>query len=973
MHIKHLFITLLAAFFSLQALAIDTDSDGMTDDYETSQGYDPNTYTKIVYVDDSQVNDTGDGLSLVNAKKTISAAVNISKDSNYENVILVAAGTYTGSSNRDITFGGFDIKLKSIAGAATTIIDLENTSRFLVANSNETLNSLIDGFTIKNGWGDNGGAISLWQSSLTIKNCMFKDNSTSDGGGALWVDTGQCNIENCSFSNNYSNWGSAVGFYKNGSSTIKNCSFVGNKADDCGTLAFNCWASGTVLNIEKCKFINNQANNQAAAIFLKHYQITTNISNCLFFDNFAGWCPDIRTDSGPSTLNIKNITVARSKYTNNPLCYFSSNTTVTIENSILHGRYSASSSFTANNNCTQQDISSYGTGNITAIAELTGSGQLKSGSPLIDAGKSSGAPADDIDGIVRPAGSGIDIGCYEFVDSDSDGMDDAWEIANFGDLTKTASGDEDDDQLNNLAEYNYGTNPNNSDTDGDGCNDKSEIDTGYNPLLPLKVIYVDNARPDDSGDGLTLTTAKKTIWGAVPALTQVEYENEILLAAGTYAGASNRKVYSSGCPARIRSSTGAANTIIDLEQSGYFFDTYAPAIFDGLTIKNSSQSDVDGCSIFAEDSEMLLRNCIFKDNSTDGWGGAIYFYACKILLENCVFDGNLAYGGGAVAIQNSYKATIKSCEFNNNATTYGRAPAILIDTSSIDVEIEKCKFTNNIGGGECGALYMISHGGPATINASNCLFMGNIDSNGRGDIYIDGDGNANITNVTVVKANTSAVACRLGSRIAVELQNNIIHGWMDRWGPLTANNNAYQISLDSYGSNNIVTTNPMVDADGKLLENSSCIDTGLAIGAPAYDLAGISRPQGSGVDLGCYEYVLAITDTDNDGMDDDWENTHFGNLSQTAAGDFDNDGVSNLDEYGGGTNPTVIADSDSDGMSDDWESVYMGDTSRDGSGDFDSDGITDLEEYNQGRRPDKAAENDSTNILQLEVFTSLYQ
>ena len=846
---------------------VDTDLDGICDHEEVFNGYNPTVYTKVVYVDVSRPDDTEDGLSLASAKKTISAAVNISKDSNYENVILVAAGTYTGASNRDISFGGFDIKLKSIDGAATTIIDLENASRFLVANSGESLNSLIDGFTIKNGWGDNGGAICLWQSSLTIKNCIFNNNSTSAHGGAVWVNKGQSNIENCNFTNNYSTWGSAVGYYENGSSTVKNCSFVGNKVDNCGALAFDCWTSGVTLNIEKCKFVNNYASGNIASLYLKCYQITANINNCLFFDNFASWCPDIRTESGPSTLNIRNVTVAKSKYTNNILCYFSSNTTVTIENSILHGEYSASSSFTANNNCTQQDISSYGTGNITAIAELTGTGQLKSGSPLIDAGKLSDAPADDIDGITRPAGSGVDIGCYEFTDSDNDGMDDAWETVNFGDLNKTAIGDEDNDQLNNLAEYNYGTNPNVSDTDGDGFSDKTEIDTGYNPLLPLKTIYVDNARPDDNGDGLTLATAKKTIWAAVSVAKQVEYENEILLAAGTYAGSSNRRVYSSGCPVRIRSSAGAANTVIDLEQSAYFFNTYAPAIIDGLTIKNSSESDVEGCSIFAEDSEILFRNCVFKDNSTEGWGGAMYFYSCKILLENCVFDGNLAYGGGAVAIQNSYKATIKSCEFNDNATTYGKAPAILIDTSSIDVKIEKCKFTNNLGSGECGAFYMISHGGPTTLNATNCLFMGNIDSNGRGDIYIDGDANANITNVTVVKADTSTAACCFGSGVTVELQNNIIHGWIDRWGALTANNNAYQASLDSYGSNNIVTTNPMVDARGNLLENSPCIDTGLATGAPVQDLAGISRPQGTGIDIGCYEYA----DSDNDGIADNTE------------------------------------------------------------------------------------------------------
>lgn len=41
----------------------------------------------------------------------------------------------------------------------------------------------------------------------------------------------------------------------------------------------------------------------------------------------------------------------------------------------------------------------------------------------------------------------------------------------------------------------------------------------------------------------------------------------------------------------------------------------------------------------------------------------------------------------------------------------------------------------------------------------------------------------------------------------------------------------------------------------------------------------------------------ALTDTDSDSLDDGWEVTYFGNLSQTGSGDFDSDGMTNLEEY----------------------------------------------------------------------------
>jgi hypothetical protein len=49
----------------------------------------------------------------------------------------------------------------------------------------------------------------------------------------------------------------------------------------------------------------------------------------------------------------------------------------------------------------------------------------------------------------------------------------------------------------------------------------------------------------------------------------------------------------------------------------------------------------------------------------------------------------------------------------------------------------------------------------------------------------------------------------------------------------------------------------------------------------------------------------AFTDTDSDGMDDDWETQSFGDLSQTAASDFDADGMTNGEEYDDGFDPTV--------------------------------------------------------------------
>jgi hypothetical protein len=48
---------------------------------------------------------------------------------------------------------------------------------------------------------------------------------------------------------------------------------------------------------------------------------------------------------------------------------------------------------------------------------------------------------------------------------------------------------------------------------------------------------------------------------------------------------------------------------------------------------------------------------------------------------------------------------------------------------------------------------------------------------------------------------------------------------------------------------------------------------------------------------------VACVDCDSDGLLDSWEVTYFGNLDQTGAGDFDGDGLTNLQEFAAATNP----------------------------------------------------------------------
>jgi hypothetical protein len=86
---------------------------------------------------------------------------------------------------------------------------------------------------------------------------------------------------------------------------------------------------------------------------------------------------------------------------------------------------------------------------------------------------------------------------YTVLDTDADGMPDAWEREHFGDLFKNENGDEDGDGLSNLNEYLRGADPNARDTDGDGVPDGWEANNGFDPLNGA------DAAQDPDGDGYT--------------------------------------------------------------------------------------------------------------------------------------------------------------------------------------------------------------------------------------------------------------------------------------------------------------------------------------------------------------------------------------------------------------------------------------------------------------------------------------
>ncbi len=177
--------------------------------------------------------------------------------------VLVAPGTYTGSGNRDIRFGGRHVVLASESGRDFTTIDCQHSGRAFIFDCGERQSTVVQGFTITNGTADHGGALWCPAASPWILECSFVGNSAEFGGAIYFagVDSLQY-VDYCTFSDNHAaDYGGAIYTYS-ARPYVYECEFTGNSAGINGG-AISC-KTGTVASIYNSFFTSNTASDGGA-------------------------------------------------------------------------------------------------------------------------------------------------------------------------------------------------------------------------------------------------------------------------------------------------------------------------------------------------------------------------------------------------------------------------------------------------------------------------------------------------------------------------------------------------------------------------------------------------------------------------------------------------------------------------------------------------------------------------------------
>ena len=196
--------------------------------------------------------------------------------------ILVAPGTYRGSHNRAISFGGKNLTLRSEAGASVTAIDCEGQDRAFNFNNGEDA-AVVEGFTITGGYAQHGGALRCTGSAPRFVSCAFEWNNAIYTGGAIECISGSSLVmSRCSFKRNMpEEWGAHGGAVNllQSAAVFDECTFVLNYAYQGAGI----YADLSTVELTDCVFVDNSI---VGGVYTTQSAVT--LRGCLAFRNFGG-------------------------------------------------------------------------------------------------------------------------------------------------------------------------------------------------------------------------------------------------------------------------------------------------------------------------------------------------------------------------------------------------------------------------------------------------------------------------------------------------------------------------------------------------------------------------------------------------------------------------------------------------------------------------------------------------------------
>ncbi|MDA7645607.1 right-handed parallel beta-helix repeat-containing protein, partial [bacterium] len=837
-----------------------------------------------IRVNQATGDDNNDGLSWGQAVKSIQKGLSLATT---EGEIWVAAGTYYptdgGDSGRGASFefgqrvsiyGGFrgdegtrvardrNLNPTILSGDIGTIgVDSDNSYHVLEHRSANASNGThLDGVIVQRGNAsgsgyqqDYGGGIFVYSGTMTLRNTMIRDNKASWRGGAAAIEQGKLHLEGALVYNNSAVSSSGGIVVLSGDVFLTNTTVTENTSES-RTAGIDVFPGGH-LTVANSILHNNRASGVAAD--LESQQLTGNAS---VFNSIVEGLDRYRSGSSfaidPLFADPENDDFSLSAF---------SGAIGRGDNALLPSGYSldlvgVDRVLPANVGTVDLGTYEYG-GAVAGALEVV---QFPSFAPLIGGG--------ELKVVVTPSFRNrivwqIDRGDGTFVDLVADsvhsivlGADSSTLKVYFPDANLTG------------ARYRFRVS---------GTAPEYVSDSAILRLLPVLKVDADAGA---GGDGLTWTTAFRTIQEAFAALPTIGHR-EIWVAEGTYYPSLNNArgdsfemqnnlvIYGGfqggddseslndrdwkSFPAILSGNIGDANSVNDNSKRIIFnrgsSGINASAVLDGFFIQAGNGEAGAGIYNFA--ASPTIRHCHFRNNVVTGRGGAMHGVNSSPIVSDCVFESNEAQVGGSVYVYLG-KSEFRRCQFLDSQATQGGG--LSVENSA--ALFENCLFAGNHAtgsggyyGGAIAVSYFDAEGKIGKTRFLNCTVVDNSSAGGAAGIELSPTpfGPVEVHN-SILWNNLARGVANFESQLkgnGIGIRHSMVNGISDFGGNIASppdfvapSQNDYRLTACSFGIN---------------------VGDNAAIPLPSLDLAGNPRlfdglAETDVVDMGAYEFASEV-------------------------------------------------------------------------------------------------------------------
>lgn len=484
------------------------------------------------------------------------------------------------------------------------------------------------------------GAIFVWRTETTIADSKIEGNlAQADAGGISAIDS-FIEIRHSSVNANRSLKSGGGLLLARVDATIVDSSISNNLAGtDGGAIYWDRPFSdfgmlGGTLQIAESALTGNRAVDRGGAIFANIHDLF--VSNSTFYDNRAGGNGGALY-SEPREATFTHVTFMQNAALNGGGIYSRQPNTLSLRNSLIAGSSGGDcvGGLAGNSGNWIEDGS--------CEARFRGDPQLirPAGSPLyfplhresraINRADPEYCPDLDQQGTPRPQGEACDIGAFEAVD---------WVEGEYDYRRRGAVTSPDIIVDENCSLADAITSANRDQATG-GC----------------------VAGAGDDTIRLSADTVLEETLPAINSTITIEGENHILDADGERAFTVQ---FGDLTLNSLTVTNAAANYMRDFD-AGAIYVRYAKLQINNATFTNNWA--MNGAAIYSYDSDLVISNSVFANNSAGENGAALYVYGGSASIANCIISGNEAVdGGGAIFGSGSISIQITGSVINDNRT-----------------------------------------------------------------------------------------------------------------------------------------------------------------------------------------------------------------------------------------------------------------------------------------------------------------